>query len=168
MVPRRILPLVLVAVVNAGIASQWVPAETVSGSSACFITGVGQDDSSGGSAGTPGVHADRAPSSAPAARMAAPARWDGVLVRRNKDLFSLTVRRGNIDKKIQYDRLTKWTRGDREIHLANRPADLSDLKDGAKVNVLGNYDKNGVLHATRIHLGPEPPMVREAQPRLTK
>jgi hypothetical protein len=73
------------------------------------------------------------------------ARWHGTIVRSNKDDSTLTVRRQNVERKVHYDGSTKWTR-------LNKPADMSEFKDGADVICLGNYDEKGELHATRIDL----------------
>ena len=73
------------------------------------------------------------------------ARWHGVIIRTNKDDSTFTVRRQNIDKTVQYDSSTKWT------HL-NKPAEMSEFKDGTDVICLGTYDEKGVLHASRIDL----------------
>lgn len=73
-------------------------------------------------------------------------RWHGIIVRSNKDNSTLTVRKGNVEKTVQYDDSTVWT------HL-NKNAQMSDvMKDGADVICLGSYDDKGVLHATRIDL----------------
>jgi hypothetical protein len=73
------------------------------------------------------------------------ARWHGIIIRSNKDESTLTVRREGIEKKVQYDSSTKWTR-------LNKPAEMGEFKDGADVICLGTYDEKGVLHATRIDL----------------
>jgi hypothetical protein len=73
------------------------------------------------------------------------ARWHGLIVRSNKDDSTLTVRRQNVERKVHYDGSTKWTR-------MNKPAEMTDFKDGADVICLGTYDEKGELHATRIDL----------------
>ena len=73
------------------------------------------------------------------------ARWHGMIIRSNKDDSTFTVRRQNIEKTVQYDSSTKWT------HL-NKPAEMSEFKDGTDVICLGTYDEKGVLHASRIDL----------------
>src|SRR5437899_367309 len=65
------------------------------------------------------------------------------IIRSNKDDSTLTVRRQNVERKVHYDSSTKWTR-------MNKPAEMTDFKDGADVICLGTYDEKGELHATRI------------------
>ncbi len=72
-------------------------------------------------------------------------RWDGVIVRGNKQASTLEVRKGRITKTIHYDSSTKWTKG-------KGPIDPNEVKDGARVICLGQYDKKNEFHATRIDL----------------
>jgi len=78
-------------------------------------------------------------------KMASAKRWHGVIIRSNKDDSTLTVRRQNVERKVHYDSSTKWTR-------QNKPAEMSDFKDGADVICLGTYDDKGEFHASRIDL----------------
>ena len=73
------------------------------------------------------------------------ARWHGIIIRSDKDASTLTVRKGNIEKTVHYDGSTKWTK-------RNQDATMDEVKDGADVIVLGNYDDKGVLQATRVDL----------------
>ena len=73
------------------------------------------------------------------------ARWHGIIVRSNKDASTLTVRKGNIERTVHYNSSTKWTK-------QKQDAAIDEVKDGADVIVLGKYDDNGVLQATRIDL----------------
>jgi hypothetical protein len=73
-------------------------------------------------------------------------RWSGIIQRSNKDQSNLTVRRGNIERTVVYDSNTKWTKE------GNKPADMGDFKDGARVICMGKYDEKGRLMATRIDL----------------
>ena len=74
-------------------------------------------------------------------------RVEGLVARTSKDQSMLTVREhgSNVEKDVHYDSSTKWT------HL-NKPAEMSEFKDGADVICLGTYDEKGVLHASRIDL----------------
>ncbi len=72
-------------------------------------------------------------------------RWRGVIVRSNKDVMTLTVRKGNIEKIIHYDTSTKWTQGTKEI-------DSKEFKDGSRVICLGKYNDKSEFMATRIDL----------------
>ena len=73
------------------------------------------------------------------------ARWHGTLLRFNKDASTLDVRRGTNEKRIYYDRSTKWTKGEKTI-------EMSEVKEGSDVICLGKYDEKGEFHATRIDL----------------
>lgn len=75
-------------------------------------------------------------------------RWQGHIVRINKDKSSMSVRGGmgnmeSTERLIVYDNATEWTK-------LGKPAKLSDFKDGDFVIVLGNMDHKGVFHAARI------------------
>ncbi len=72
-------------------------------------------------------------------------RWHGSIVRSNKDLSTLDVRKGQITKTIHYDSSTKWTKGTSTI-------DPGQVKDGDQVICLGKYDEKNEFHATRIDL----------------
>ena len=73
------------------------------------------------------------------------ARWHGTLVRMNTDKSSMTVVRNRVDKRIYFDSSTKWTKGTKVI-------EASEIKEGADVICLGQYDEKGEFHATRIDL----------------
>jgi Ni/Co efflux regulator RcnB len=79
---------------------------------------------------------------APAAKRA---RWHGRIVRINKDLSTLDVRRQGIEKKIYYDSSTKWTQGGNDVKM-------SRFKEEEDVICLGTYDEMGKFHATQIEL----------------
>jgi hypothetical protein len=77
-------------------------------------------------------------------------RWQGHIVRINKDESSLSVRGGqknmeSMERQIIYDSSTEWTK-------QGKPADQSEFKEGSFVIVLGQPDDKGVFHATRIDL----------------
>ena len=77
-------------------------------------------------------------------------RWQGTVVRINKDESSLDVRGGTppskeFTKKIVYDSSTEWTN-------LGKPGKQEDVKEGSFVIVLGKNDEKGVLHATRVDL----------------
>jgi len=75
-------------------------------------------------------------------------RWYGTIIRSNKDASTLTIAKRGTERwelVAHYTSDTKWTR-------RNKPADMSEFKDGARVICLGNYDEKGDFHATRIDL----------------
>jgi hypothetical protein len=72
-------------------------------------------------------------------------RWHGMIVRSNKDMSTLDVRKGTVTRTIHYDSSTKWTKGSAAI-------EAGDVKDGDDVIVLGNYNEKKELVATRIDL----------------
>jgi Ni/Co efflux regulator RcnB len=73
------------------------------------------------------------------------ARWHGRIVRMNKDLSTLDVRRQGIEKTIYYDSSTRWTHGMKAL-------EMSEFKEEDDVICLGTYDEKGKFHATRIDL----------------
>jgi hypothetical protein len=73
------------------------------------------------------------------------ARWHGIIVRINKDVSTLDVKRGNSERKIHFDSSTQWTRGKEVI-------EMSQLKEGSDVICLGKFDEKGDFRATRIDL----------------
>jgi hypothetical protein len=78
------------------------------------------------------------------------ARWQGHIVRINKDNSSLSVRGGqknmeSLERQIFYDSSTEWTK-------QGKPVEQSEFKEGSFVIVLGHPDDKGVFHATRIDL----------------
>lgn len=86
----------------------------------------------------------------PAKTEAKETKWQGHIIRINKDESTIDIRGGlkNTDsdeKKVAYDSSTRWTN-------LGKPAEQSDFKDGSFVIVLGHADDKGVLHATRIDL----------------
>jgi len=76
-------------------------------------------------------------------------RWQGHIVRINKDKSSLSVRGGrgggSFEREIFYDSSTKWTK-------QGKPADQSEFKEGAFVIAVGKPDDQGNFHADRIDL----------------
>ena len=77
-------------------------------------------------------------------------RWQGHIVRINKEKSSLSVRGGqknmeSMERQIFYDSSTEWTK-------QGKPAEQSEFKEGSFVIVLGHPDDKGVFHATRIDL----------------
>ena len=77
-------------------------------------------------------------------------RWEGIVVRSDKDKSTLTVRkRGSSEERtVVYDSSTKFA--SQEHGKKATPIDASQIKDGDRVIALGTLDKNGVLHATLI------------------
>ena len=85
-------------------------------------------------------------------KMGKQARWEGNVVRSNKDKSTLTVRKvgSSIEKTVEYDSSTRWVS---QAHGSKKVSDIdaSQVKDGDRVIVRGTWDKGGgVLHATQI------------------
>ena len=78
-------------------------------------------------------------------------RWEGVVVRSNKDKKTLTVRhRGtNVEKEVMYDESTRWVSQEHGSKKVN-DIDASQVGDNDRIICLGSYDKSGRLHATMI------------------
>ncbi len=78
-------------------------------------------------------------------------RWEGVVVRSNKDKKTLTVRhRGtNVEKEVVYDDATRWVSQEHGSKKVN-DIDASQVKDGDRVICLGTLDDKGDFHATLI------------------
>ena len=77
-------------------------------------------------------------------------RWQGHIVRQNKEGSTLTVRGGqstkdSFEREISYDSSTEWTK-------TGKPAQQDEFKDGSFVIVLGHADEKGGFHARRIDL----------------
>ena len=78
-------------------------------------------------------------------------RWEGVIIRSDKDKSTLTVRKvgSAIEKIVVYDSSTKWVSQEHGSKTVN-DIDPSQVKDNDRVICKGTYDKDGVLHATLI------------------
>jgi len=79
-------------------------------------------------------------------------RWEGNIIRTDKDKSTLTVRKpgGTLARTVEYDSSTKWVsqyHGDNQVNNI----DPSQVKEGDRVICKGTFDKNGVLHATVIN-----------------
>lgn len=74
-------------------------------------------------------------------------RWDGHIVRIDKDASTMDVRNAKgIEKRIHWDSSTTWTK-------LNKPVtDQSMFKEDERVICLGKYDEKGEFNATRIDL----------------
>jgi len=80
------------------------------------------------------------------------ARWEGVIIRSNKDKSTLTVSQTNthVEKTVLYGSSTKWTSQEHGSKKVN-DIDASEVKDGDRVICIGTWDKDGaLLHATLI------------------
>ncbi len=79
------------------------------------------------------------------------ARWEGIIVRSDKDKMILTVRpRGGTEERtVQYDSSTKWQSQEHHSKKVNM-IDASQVSDNDRVICVGSWDKKGVLHATLI------------------
>jgi len=80
-----------------------------------------------------------------------PLRWDGHIVRINKDNSTMDVRSSKgTERKIHWDTSTTWTK-------LNKPAtDQSEFKEDARVICLGKPGEKGEFMATRIDLRVNP------------
>jgi len=79
-------------------------------------------------------------------------RWEGDVVRSNKDNSTLTVRKLNstVEKTVKYDSSTRWVSQERGSEKAT-DINASQVKDGDRVIALGTWDKaSGALNATTI------------------
>ncbi len=97
---------------------------------------------------SPSTNRDQSEKAAPAD--AKESRWQGHIVRINKDQSSLSVRGGqgnmeSTERLIFYDDSTQWT-------AQGKPAEQGEFKEGSFVIVLGHPDEKGVFHASRIDL----------------
>ena len=72
-------------------------------------------------------------------------RWEGTIQRQNKDESTLVVKKGIYEKTVLYNGSTQWTK-------VNKPGEASMFKDGERVIVIGKYDDQGRLIASRIDL----------------
>ncbi len=72
-------------------------------------------------------------------------RWDGRIIRFNKDNKTVDVERKSVNRTVIYDDSTKWTE-------RNKPLDGPKLQDGTRVIVLGQLDDKGRVMAKRIDL----------------
>jgi len=77
-------------------------------------------------------------------------KWQGNVIRINKDLSMMDIRggvntRAEDVRKVAYDSATEWTK-------LGKPGQMDQVKEGSFVIVLGHVDDKGVLHATRIDL----------------
>jgi hypothetical protein len=79
------------------------------------------------------------------------ARWEGVIIRSDKDKSTLTVRKvgSALEKTVVYDSSTKWVSQEHGSKKVN-DIDSSQVKDNDRVICQGTYDKDSVLHATLI------------------
>jgi hypothetical protein len=84
--------------------------------------------------------------------MAKEVRWEGRIVRSNKDGSSLTIRKvgsSTLERTVLYDGSTKWVsqyHADKNVNMI----DASQVKDGDYVICTGTWDNDGKLHATLV------------------
>jgi cytochrome c-type biogenesis protein CcmE len=82
------------------------------------------------------------------------ARWEGNIIRTNKDDSTLTVRKvgtTNDEKIVHYDSSTKWVS---QYHGDTKVNDIKpdQVKEGDRVICTGTWDTSGAMHATVISL----------------
>lgn len=78
-------------------------------------------------------------------------RWEGMVVRSNKDKSTLTVRQRstNAEKTVKYDSSTKFSEA--EHHGKPKAIDADQIKDGDRIIALGKWEEGGaVLDASSI------------------
>ena len=78
-------------------------------------------------------------------------RWEGIIVRSDKDKKTLTVRQqsSGLERQVDYSDETKFVSQEHGSKTVNN-IDAGQISDGDRVICLGTYDKEGVLHATMI------------------
>jgi hypothetical protein len=78
-------------------------------------------------------------------------RWEGVVIRSDKDHSTLTVRKvgSTLERTIQYDSSTRWVSQEHGSKKVN-DIDASQVKDGDRVICRGTFEKGAALHATLI------------------
>ena len=82
-----------------------------------------------------------------AAPAAKETKWQGYVVRVDKDNSMITIRGGppgsTDNRQVIYDTSTVWTK-------VGKPLEDHDFKQDTFVIFLGSVDNKGILHATRI------------------
>ena len=71
--------------------------------------------------------------------------WHGIITRSDKDGKTITVRRrgGSVERVLHYTDSTVWT-------TMNKPAEMSDIKDGDDVITCSEAKEKGTLYLTRV------------------
>ena len=85
-------------------------------------------------------------------KMAKQARWEGNVIRSDKEKSTLTVRKvgSSLERTVQYNSSTRWVSQEHGSKKVN-DIDASQIKDGDRVIALGTWEKGGgVLHASQI------------------
>jgi hypothetical protein len=85
------------------------------------------------------------------AKPAMESRWEGVVIRSDKDHSTLTVRNvgSTLERTVEYDSSTRWVSQEHGSKKVN-DIDASQVKDNDRAICTGTWDKNGILHATLI------------------
>jgi len=93
------------------------------------------------------ARAFQAPAAAPSA--AKEVKWQGTVVRIDKDHSMITIHGGppssHDTREVVYDSSTVWTK-------VGQPVQQDEVKTDSFVIFLGTVDSKGILHATRIDL----------------
>ena len=78
-------------------------------------------------------------------------RWEGMVVRSNKDKNTLTVRKrgSSTERVVHYDSSTEFVSQEHGSNKVNT-IDANDVKDDDRVICRGNYDEKGQFHATLV------------------
>lgn len=93
----------------------------------------------------------KAPAQGKSEKRTKQARWEGVVIRTDKNQSTITVRQAgtSVERAVHYDPSTRFTSQEHASKKVN-DIDPSQIKEEDRVIVLGNYDKKGDLHATLI------------------
>lgn len=77
------------------------------------------------------------------------AKWQGHIVRIDKDHSMIDLRGGPAPahdlRKVAFDDKTEWTK-------LSKPAQMDEFKEKSFVIVVGHVDDKGIMHATRVDL----------------
>jgi hypothetical protein len=91
------------------------------------------------------------PAPGKAEKTAKQARWEGIVIRTNKDQSTITVRKvePSVERDIHYDSSTRFTSQEHASKKVN-DIDASQIKEEDRVICLGTYDPKGNFQATLI------------------
>jgi hypothetical protein len=78
-------------------------------------------------------------------------RWEGIVIRSNKDKSTLTVRKigSKAEKAVHYDSSTLFTSQEHGSKQVNHIS-ADQIQDNDRVICLGTFDDKGDMHATLI------------------
>jgi hypothetical protein len=84
-------------------------------------------------------------------KSAKPVRWEGMVIRSDKDNNTLTVRKrgSSTERIVYYDSSTEFTSQEHGSKKVNNIG-ANDVKDNDRLICVGHYDDKGKFHATLI------------------